>query len=129
MIIAIPIIRSRDNILYVSPHFGKAPYFLLVDLDSKDNKYKILDLIENKYFRDQPGGEKGRRITELLLSHNVKIVITSEIGPGAFYRVRDAGIEIYLAKPMERVEVVLEQFMRGELEKALEPTEEEHEHH
>jgi len=46
----------------------------------------------------------GRLIIDLIVRSGVEAVIAYSIGPGAFYRLRDAGVKVYLVESTALVE-------------------------
>lgn len=122
MIIGIPAIRVGEK-YYVSPHFGRAPFFVIVEV--LGNNYRVLKTIENPYLRREGG--KGRMIVELLTSHNVKAVITAGIGYGVFGKLREHGIKIYYV-PVEKGHLIeldkaIQMYLNKQLEEATKPRE------
>ncbi len=119
--VALPAYRVGD-VLYVFPHFGRAPYFVLAEVFGEG--FKVLDVIRNPYVLHERG--KGRGIVSMLLSHNVDAVIVSEIGHGAFYALRGSGVKIFKLPKMKgrvTIEKALTLLTQGKLEEAHEPTE------
>ncbi|WP_157857583.1 NifB/NifX family molybdenum-iron cluster-binding protein [Desulfurococcus amylolyticus] len=117
-----PTIRtSRAD--YLSPHFGRAPYFTLAEVQNKN--YRIIDVVENLHAKHEHRGEV---IINLLASRGVGAVITLGIGYGAFTKLRELGIRIYYVEPathekLVSVEEALNMFVNNKLAEATEPRE------
>ncbi|MEM4672475.1 MAG: NifB/NifX family molybdenum-iron cluster-binding protein [Sulfolobales archaeon] len=126
LLVAIPVIRSGD-ILYVSPHFGRAPYIAFAEISEKS--FKILDVVENPYSMLRHG--RGRVITDIIAPRGVNAVIVIEIGEGAFNILKRYGVKIYRlssSRELIRVEDALRSFSEGLIEEVEKPWIHEHEH-
>ncbi len=118
MRVAIPCIKLRD-ILRVSPHFGRAPLFAIYELTNSG--FKLVALEENPAMRSIR--ERGEAIAQLLAKYGVDTVIVYEIGPGAYSKLVDRGIQVFLVNELVSVEEALRLFKEGKLTKAEGPTE------
>jgi predicted Fe-Mo cluster-binding NifX family protein len=125
MKIAIPINRPKEeNNLRVSAHFGKAYAFAIYDTESEE-----LKIVENprNALKLQQGA--GRLIADMFAKEGVDILLTKEIGEGAFQHVTSLGIKIYLIpQEVKTVEEAIKLFKEGKLQLLLEPNEPPHEH-
>ncbi len=87
MKILIPLDDNQGFKSKISLHFGRAPYFALVDLEKGKVSLKV---VENPR-------SKGVKPGELALSLNVDgVVIRGDIGVRALRMLREAGISIYV---------------------------------
>ena len=124
LIIGVPVVKI-GNEYYISPHFGRAPYFAFIEVSG--NSYKIREVVENLHAGHEHG--KGRGIVELLASRNVNSVIVLGIGYGAFYMIKELGIKAYYIPAQEAnrrlipLSKAIEMFMNNQLEEAAEPRE------
>lgn len=124
LVIAIPVVKtSHGYIIYA--HWGRAEGFAIYEVEN--GKYRLIDLVMNPY-KDHEGRGKGQRLVNLLLSHGVNTVITYNIGPGMFEKLRSAGVKIYLTDKIDLIDNVVERFIKGELREADKPTEQCHHH-
>ncbi len=127
MILAVPVVRTRDKLL-VYPHFSKTPLFALIEVSGKN--YRILEVIENPYTRLERG--KGRALAELLFSKRVDGLLTIGIGEGAFYHLVSGNISIYYietsGKPIP-LEEAMEKYLEGEAVLLREPPPHRHHRH
>lgn len=124
LVVGVPVIRARDE-YYLSPHFGRAPLFALVEVSG--GEYRVLEVVENPHVIHEH--RRGRRVIEFLLSRGVNTVIVLGIGYGAFYKLREQGVKIYYV-PVEEANrglvslgVAIKMLINGQLEEAIEPRE------
>jgi len=124
VVIAVPVVKVGSE-YYLSPHFGRAPLFALIEVSS--NSYKIRNVVENPYAVHERG--KGRGIVEFLVSQGVNAIIVLGIGYGAFYRLKERGIKVYYVPVREQGKGVvslskaIEMCVNKQLEEAVEPRE------
>ena len=122
MIVAVPAIRAGGGYV-VSPHFGRAPLFVIAEVSG--GSYRILEVVENPHALHERG--RGAGVASLLLSRGVKAVVALGVGPGAFERLRSAGVAVHYvppnAGPLVPIERALELFAQGRLEEAREARE------
>ena len=72
---------------YVSPHFGRCPYFVLVDLDGPD--VIAVNVIDNPHYGNhQPG-----QVPAFINSHNVEVMLTGGMGRRAIMFFEQFGIQ------------------------------------
>ncbi len=95
----------------ISPHFGRAPYFTVVDLDDQGN-FVISGKITNT---GEHFGGTGKP-KDFLLSLNPTALIVKEIGPGALAAFEQAGIEVFKTRAA-KVEEAMKDYKDGKLEK------------
>jgi predicted Fe-Mo cluster-binding NifX family protein len=105
----------------VSPHFGRCPYFVLVDVE--DREVLAVDTIENPFFsQHQPGQVPG-----FIQSQGVDVMLTGGMGRRAI-----AFFQQFNIKPVTgaqgTIAQALEQYLGGELQEA-EPCAESESHH
>ncbi len=123
MKIALPVKKQKDKYV-LSPAFGKAKFFIIVDTDSNNEK-----VIENIHLN-------GKGIAEQLATEHVEAVITNHIGEGAFRHLKKFNIEVYFSQEKNiPVEEVLKLFEDNKLPKItsenfnMVPQHEHHHHH
>ncbi|MFN3284578.1 MAG: NifB/NifX family molybdenum-iron cluster-binding protein, partial [Pseudothermotoga sp.] len=94
------IIPTLDGSI-ISSHFGKAPYFTVVELDENGNVIKI-DKLQNR--SDHFGGfEKPK---DLLLPLNPTALIVRQMGPGALEAFDRAGVAVFRTNTHSVEEVI-----------------------
>jgi predicted Fe-Mo cluster-binding NifX family protein len=125
MKIAIPINRPRDkNDLRVSSHFAKAYAFAIYDTETKE-----INVVDNPRNALKLQYGAGRLIADMFTEKGVNVLLTKEIGAGAFGHVTSLGIKIYLVpENVKEVKEAIKLYEEGKLEPLLEPNEESHKH-
>lgn len=91
--------------------FGRAPKFLIYDLDSRT--YEVVDNIQNLNAAQGAGIQSAETIARL----GVNALVTGNCGPKAFRVLRAAGVRIFNTEiPM--VAEALEAYLQGKLTEA-----------
>ena len=104
----------------VSPHFGRCPYFILVDLDGCE--VGEVAAVENPYYgRHQPG-----QVPEFIRGQGADVMLTGGMGRRAIGFFEEYGIHA-VTGASGTVRRSLEQYLGGDLESA-EPCRESIEH-
>lgn len=104
----------------VSPHFGRCPYFVLVDLDSCE--VQEVTAVENPYYgRHQPG-----QVPQFIREQGADVMLTGGMGRRAIGFFEEYGIEA-VTGASGTVRRSLEQYLGGALQSA-EPCRESIEH-
>ncbi|HDQ71005.1 MAG TPA: dinitrogenase iron-molybdenum cofactor biosynthesis protein [Chloroflexi bacterium] len=108
----------------VSPHFGRCPYYVLVDLD--DREVSAVDVVENPFYsHHQPGQVPG-----FIDQQGVDVMLAGGMGRRAIAIFQQYDIEA-VTGAAGSVRHALEQYLGGALEGAApcrESVEHEHEH-
>jgi cation diffusion facilitator family transporter len=88
---AVPL-RDREGT--ISPHFGEAPFFALIDFDVKEGAFERQEIIANP--AKDLEKRKGIRTAEMLLAHHPDTVITKEplSGKSAHYVFEAAYVQV-----------------------------------
>jgi len=116
MIVALPVVEAGGRRL-VNPHFGKSNLFAVIDVETGE-----VETLKNPALHLKRG--RGRLIAQALKERGVGAVLVKEIGPGAFERLREAGIEPYLVpREVKEVAEAVELFKEGKLKRLTEPNE------
>ncbi len=110
MKIAIPTDSMGGLSDIVFNHFGMAPTYTVVEII--ENKIGNVEVIDNT--SDHFGGSESP--VDLLLKKNVGIVICSNLGPRAMEVLTCQGFDLFFTK-REKVQEVVDKFIRGELER------------
>lgn len=90
MKIIIPV-ESKNEDTLICPSFGRAPFFMIFDTDSKKT-----DFIENSAANSQGGA--GIKAAQILVDSGAKVLITYRCGQNASDVLNTGGIEIYKAE-------------------------------
>lgn len=98
MRLGMPTVNERGLGALLSPHFGSAPYFTLVDVETGE-----VEVVENEHARH----EHGRcRPTASLVGRRLDAVLCRGLGRGAHERLREAGLRVYLTGAMDVADAV-----------------------
>ncbi len=102
---AVPIVSPEGQL---SEHFGKAPYFALIEVDVKKNKILRQEIVSNPFLAQETG--KGISVAEDLTNREVDYLILKEKfgGKGPQYVLADSSIEITIIKKNTLQEILNE---------------------
>ena len=95
----------------ISPRFGRCPYFLVVDTESKEVR-----AIKNSSVQASRGA--GVAAVQAVADAGCDVLITGNVGPNAFYALDASGIEAYTGAFNMTGEEALKAYNNGELGKA-----------
>lgn len=92
---AVPLASPEGQL---SEHFGKAPYFVLIEVDVKKNKILSQEIVSNPFLTQETG--KGIAVAEDLTKKEVDFLILKEKfrGKGPQYALADSSIETIIMK-------------------------------
>ena len=93
----------------ISPLLGRSDDFIIMDL--KNGEIKDINIIENTA-KNETGA--GSTAAQILVDHEVDILITGKLGPVAFHILKNAGIKVYKIIPGS-VQKNLKRFTEGKL--------------
>jgi predicted Fe-Mo cluster-binding NifX family protein len=106
-------VQSRNGLQSsLDPRFGRAPAFLIVDLDSRD----IAAELDNESADLSHGAGTGS--AAMMSHHDVKIVISGRFGPKAEQALSQLGIEMRIAPANLTAEQALDMLAAGTLQRA-----------
>jgi len=103
--------RGQNLEARIDPRFGRAPYFLLVDLDTME-----CEAVPNQVSMQAPQGP-GIQAATLVARHQPAAVLTGNCGSDAFKLLKTAGIPIILGVT-GGVKDALQSFRAGDLKPA-----------
>ncbi|MBK8010444.1 MAG: NifB/NifX family molybdenum-iron cluster-binding protein [Deltaproteobacteria bacterium] len=98
MNLCIPIRHDEGLDSRVSPHFGSAPAFMVVDVDSKMHQTIANAQKHHEHGQCSP--------FEVLLGHSIDAIAVGGIGAGALSKLLAANIPVYMTKHATVDEVV-----------------------
>ncbi len=101
-------VQSADGDV-ISGHFGRAPYFLLVELDD-DGTVSRREVFPNT---GEHSGGRGHA-HDNVLAHRPDVVIVQGMGPRGLMSFQDQRIAVLKANTV-RTDEILDAFVRGEL--------------
>lgn len=107
--VVIPVLNEEGEESKLSPHFGRAPYFAIAEVE-RSGKIQSLEFKLNRSSHFGGGG----RPPDLLLSFKPNIVITYGMGPRALRAFQAAGVAV-LQATVDTLGEVLMAFTRDEL--------------
>ncbi len=117
--IAIPVLKPKGLNSEVMKHFGKANYFLFVDITKKS--------IHKFYSKENPGRKRevraGMEAVHFIIKEKADVLVTKEIGEISFHTLRDNLIDIYKIEGVTAREVV-NNFLKNKLVRLEEQTKE-----
>jgi len=108
--LVMPVTKKAGLTSLIADHFGRAPYFLFVNLRGKK--------IKGFYFLKNPHQKKpvraGLAVTKIIAQQKSDTLITREIGEISLHALRDHLIDVYQAQGKTAKEVI-NRFLKGEL--------------
>ena len=117
--IAIAVEEDRELDSRISQHFGKSPYFILIDLHE--------DGTRSWFVTENPGARIERKMgigaAHLLAQHKADVLVAKEVGEGPYHVLRDSSIQIFDLNEESNIERVLDAFLRKELRSLAHPKE------
>lgn len=112
MKVAIPSADERGLESKVFPHFGRAPYYVIVEV--KDGEITGVEVFENPS-PEHGHGHGHRELFELLRSKGVDVVLAYSIGARAIQNIETLGMRV-IPGVRGRIEDVVKAFAEGRLE-------------
>jgi len=116
--IAIPIEEDKGLESMAKPHFGSAPYFMLVDVDRGE--------IKTWATTPNPGAEQSKKrgisSANFLRKEKVGTLIVKELGEGPYHVLRDSFINIYELPDNITISEAVNAFLDGRLRRMAEPS-------
>ncbi len=95
----------------VSPHFGRCPYFVIVDLDERE--VKAVENVTNPFY----GNHRPGQVPGFVHEHGADVMLTGGMGGRAIAFFQEYGIQP-VTGAAGSVRHALEQYLGGELEGA-----------
>ncbi|MGB9631415.1 MAG: NifB/NifX family molybdenum-iron cluster-binding protein [Candidatus Methanodesulfokora sp.] len=71
----------------MDPRFGRAPYFIIFDLDTMKH-----EVVQNTFMSSAGGA--GIQAAQLLIDKEVNVVLSGNVGPNAYQALVSAGIQV-----------------------------------
>lgn len=97
----------------VNRHFGRAPYFAVVDTET-DN----VELIKNEAAK--ASGGSGVSAAQLIADRGVEVLISGSVGPKAYTALSSGNIEMYIIQ-QGTVREAVDNFQGGKLSQLTSP--------
>ncbi len=96
----------------ISQHFGRCPFFTVVEVD-EDGEIVSIETCENPYY----GAHVQGAVPKFILSLGVDAIVSGGMGPRAIMVFEEAGVKAYTTD-LERVGDALFALLRGEIDGA-----------
>jgi len=116
--VAIPVKKDRGLDSAVMENFGRAEYFLFVDIDQKN--------VKKFYSKKNPGSKKavkaGLSAVHFIIREHTDALVAKQIGEIAFHTLRDHLVDIYKTEGKTAKDVV-DKFVENKLVRMLEHAE------
>jgi predicted Fe-Mo cluster-binding NifX family protein len=118
MKVASPVLKTKvDGKLIINAHFGKSELFAVFDTETSE-----VEVFENPGLVAERG--RGIYIAKALSERGVSAVLVKEIGHGAFEKLKQFSMKIYLVpNAVKFFEEAVEMFKNGKLAELEEPSE------
>jgi len=109
-------VTSQGNNLeaQVDPRFGRCPYFIIVDPETKE-----FEAIENPNIQATSGA--GIQSAQLVAGKGVEAILTGNVGPNAFQTLQAAGIKV-ITRVGGLVKDAVERYKKEDIKSATGPT-------
>ncbi|WP_048057936.1 NifB/NifX family molybdenum-iron cluster-binding protein [Methanothermococcus okinawensis] len=107
MKIAIPMESDK-----VCPHFGRAPYFLIANIDNEKKEIINTKVVENVPCDGQGHG----KAVKILIDEKPDVVICINMGGNSMENLSKRGVEIYTCET-DDVDECIKLYLEGKLEK------------
>jgi len=121
--IVIPVEDTSGPEAKIAEHFGRAPYFAQIELNSKK---QIVNIKTEPNTGEHMGGTGHPH--ENLLSMNPSVIIACAMGPGGLNSFQNAGIKVLKAEG-NTVNEIMSNFREGKLQELTGGCPHAHEHH
>ncbi len=117
IIIPVEDINGLDSRVY--GHFGRAPYFIILEVDR--DVLEIEDFYYNEFIKEKEQIHVGVKVIKAVLKHRLDIVFTPKIGEISFYMLKDHFVDIYRAEEGATVREVIDKFRNNQSEPLTAP--------
>lgn len=117
LVFVVPVDEVDGMESQVNWHFGRAPFFAVIEKDGED--VEIIDFYYNEFTdRDK---HIGLNVAKELLQYEFDVLITKNVGEIVFHMLRDNSVDIYRGES-EILGDILKDYQENELERLTEPT-------
>ncbi len=110
--VAIPVTQQTGLASVMDPRFGRAPYFVIVDLASE----QVLEIVANTAAEEAHGA--GISAAKLVKDHGAEAVVAGRFGPKAMQALEGFGITLWVTSEELTVSQVMKKLKTGALPSA-----------
>jgi cation diffusion facilitator family transporter len=103
----------------VHGHFGRAPYFIVVRIDSEG--LEIEDFYHNEFLDEPEKVHIGVKVARVIIRHGIRLVFTARIGEISFHMLKDQFIDILKVEEDATVQEIVDKYRKGEIESLAVP--------
>ena len=114
----IPVGDINDFDSKVYGHFGRAPYYIILNIN--DNDIKIEDFYYNEFLADKQ--HIGLKVIKAVIKYKLDLLFTSNIGEISFYMLKNNFVDIYKIEEGLSVGEVIEGYRNNQLRQITAPT-------
>ena len=114
----IPVQDIKDMDSMISGHFGRAPYFVIVRLESGHTT--IEDFYTNEFLGEK--GHIGLKVVRAIVKYKLDLVFVTNIGEISYYMLKDNLVDVYRVEEGLSVKEIVERYRLNQLEPITEPT-------
>ena len=102
----------------VHGHFGRAPYFVILEINGDNIE------IEDFYYNEFLGEKKhiGVKVIKAVVRYKLDLLFTSEIGEISFHMLKDNFVDIYRVEEDLSVREITEKYREGQIKPLTTPT-------
>jgi cation diffusion facilitator family transporter len=110
-IIPVKDMLGLDSVIH--GHFGRAPYFVVVRIDSEG--LEIEDFYRNEFLSESDKVHIGVKVAKVIIRHGIKLVFAARIGEISFLMLKNRFIDIMKAEEGTTVREVIDKYRKGEI--------------
>ena len=115
-IIPVQDINGIDSV--ISDHFGRAPYFVIIRLDT--GGMHIDDFYTNEFLNE--AGHVGIKVVRAVFKYKLDLVFVSNIGEIAYYMLKDHLVDIFRVDGPLTLKEIVQMYRNNQLEPISAPT-------
>ena len=115
-IIPVQDINGMDS--KISEHFGRAPYFVILNLEN--GNADIEDFYTNEFLNEK--GHIGLKAVRVIIKYRLDLIFVTNIGEIAYYMLKDHLVDIHRADEGLSVKEVMAKYSLDQLARITEPT-------
>lgn len=114
---AIPVQDKNGLDSKLHPFFGRAPYFIIVNLVK--GQASIEKYLTNEFLDKE--GHIGLNIVKLMISHKINLLFISRIGEISFHMLKNSFVDIFKVEGEITIKEIIDCYQTDKLESIVEP--------